>query len=370
MPIAPAIGDEAKIRALNSLSVRGLKAMFDERRQLFCDRLVRTESGLKKEGLSQRYTLMTLLGLRQGENFGLRNPFNVDAILNGLLEDTRWLDNIGDLGLLLWTCALVAPERFEEVYRKFEVATVIDRDPLAVDKFTMEMAWFLAGLAHGALAGQDGIPGIASLAERSFQIVCGNQGHNGIFGHRAWGTKSAGAIRGRLGSFADQVYPIYALSKFSSAFRHGEALGRAEACAETICSAQGPLGQWWWHYDSRTGRVARKYPVYAVHQDAMAPMALFALSERCGQDYSTPAFKGLAWIYGQNELNFNLCDDSADIVWRCIHLPRLATYLDQAASLLGYGPLTRAPARLRIRFEDRPYHFGWVLYAFSSYGFE
>jgi hypothetical protein len=370
MFFAPAIAVETKIRALNSLSVRALAAMFDDRRQLFCNRLVRTEGGLRSEGLSHRYTLMTLMGLRRGEPFGLRSPFNTKVILNGLLKGTQWLDNIGDLGLLLWACALIAPERFEEIYHKLNVAAAIDRDRLAIQGYTMEMAWFLAGLAHGALAGQRRIPGLEGLAERSYQLVCNNQGSKGIFGHCAWGKNSASAFRGRLGSFADQVYPIYALSKFGSAFAHDEALMRAQACAETMCSTQGPLGQWWWHYDSRVGCVSGKYPVYSVHQDAMAPMALFALSESCGGDYSTWIFKGLDWIYGQNELHFDLRDESAGIVWRCIYLPKPAAYVEQAASLLGYGPLSMVPARLKVRFEDRPYHFGWVLYAFANYGFE
>ena len=344
--------------------------MFDGQNQLFCNRLVRTRKGLEREGLSPRYTLMTLMGLRQGESFGLRNPFNAQAILNNLLKDTNWLDNIGDLGLLLWACALIAPERYEGIYRNLNVAEALGRYRLAIQGYTMEMAWFLAGLSHGALAGLRCISGLAGLAERSYGIVRKNQGRNGIFGHRAAGTGIAGALRDRLGSFADQVYPIYAFSKFSSAFAHEEALNRAQICAETICSAQGPLGQWWWHYDSNAGRVVGKYPVYSVHQDAMAPMALFALGEASSQDYDVPIFKGLAWIYGQNELNINLCEESASIVWRCIHRPKPAAYLDRVASLFGFGPLCTVPNDLRVTFEDRPYHFGWVLYAFAKYGFE
>lgn len=344
--------------------------MFDDQSRLFCNRLVRTKKGLEREGLSPRYTLMTLMGLRRGEAFGLRNPFNSEAILNGLLKDTKWLDNIGDLGLLLWACALIAPERFEEVYRNLNVGAAIRRYRHATEGYTMEMAWFLAGLAHGALAGRKCISGLAGVAEKSYEIIRNNQGRNGIFGHRTAGNSIAGALRGRLGSFADQVYPIYALSRFSSAFAHEEALKRAQACAETVCSAQGPLGQWWWHYDSRAGRMVGKYPVYSVHQDAMAPMALFALGEISGQDYSTRIFKGLAWVYGQNELNINLCEDSSGIVWRCIHLPKPAAYVQKAASLFGFQPRTTVPTGLRVGFEDRPYHFGWVLYAFAEYGFE
>jgi hypothetical protein len=38
-------------------------------------------------------------------------------------------------------------------------------------------------------------------------------------------------------------------------------------------------------------------------------------------------------------------------------------------SLLGFSPATATLPGLRVNFEDRPYHFGWVLYAFAQYGF-
>jgi len=362
--------DDLRIRELNTLAIKGLAPMFDDRRMLFCNRLIRTDKGLEREGLSARYTLMTLMGLNRGERFGLRNPFDSQAILNGLLKNRTWLDNIGDLGLLLWTCALVSPDRFDEVYRNLDVPEAMGfyRDARAGN--TMEMAWFLAGLAHGAFAGHRRIPGLADLAMKSFEAARKNQRRNGIFAHLTSGRGMTRAYRSRLGSFADQVYPIYAFSKFGSAFGHDEALKHAKDCADTICAAQGPLGQWWWYYDSYSGRVVGQYPVYSVHQDAMAPMALFALRESSGEDYSNWIFKGLPWIYGENELKFDLCDASANIVWRCIFLPKSATYARMAASLLGFGPRDAVPGGLRVRFEDRPYHFGWELYAFADYGFE
>lgn len=370
MPIGMERVDEAKVRALNTLSIKGLGPMFDDQSQMFCYRLVRTEQGLKREGLSPRYTLMTLIGLNRGQKFGLRHPFDSEAILAGLLKDRQWLDNIGDLGLLLWTCALLIPERYEEIYREFSAATAMELYRDAHEGRTMEMAWFLAGLAHGALAGQKTIPGLADLAGKIFEAVRKNQGQKGIFGHLAGGAGLTGTFRGRLGSFADQVYPIYAFSKYGRAFDREETLESAKSCADTICAAQGPLGQWWWHYDSRTGRVVGKYPVYSVHQDAMAPMALLALGESSGKDYSTWIFKGLRWLYGENELGFDLCDTSLNIVWRCIYLDKAATYFREAASLLGLKPQSSVPDGLKVRFEDRPYHFGWELYAFAEYGFE
>ena len=361
--------DQTRVRDLNSLAVKGLMPMFDPRKQLFCWRLKLTQEGLRREGLSPRYTFMTLLGLHKGEGYGLRNPFDSRAIMNGLLAGTAWLDNIGDLGLLLWLCALMAPERFEEVYRSFNVAAALGHYREAQQGQTMELAWFLSGLAHGALAGYRNISGLSDLARASFNLIKQNQGRTGVFGHLASGRGIVGALRGHLGSFADQVYPIYAFSKFGLAFGNGEALKMAQACAGTIREVQGPLGQWWWHYDSQTGRVVGKYPVYSVHQDAMAPLALFALRESTEQDYTPCIFEGLAWIYGRNELNRNLCETSTNIVWRSIYLPKPKSYIMTAGSLLGFSPETATPSGLRVNFEDRPYHFGWVLYAFAQYGF-
>lgn len=370
MPLMLENNVEAKVRALNTLCVRGLAPMFDEQSGLFCNRLVRTESsGVKREDLSPRYTLMTLLGLHRGEQFGLHHRFNSEVILNGLLNDQRWIDNIGDLGLLLWTCAQLAPERYAEVYRDLHAAAALGQYREAHEGRTMELSWFLAGLAHGALAGQ-AIAGLADLAGNCLEIIRKNQGRNGIFGHLGGGAGVTGAFRGRLGSFADQVYPIYAFSKYAAAFSREEVLNSARDCADTICAVQGSLGQWWWHYDSRSGRVVGHYPVYSVHQDAMAPMALFALGETSGKDYNAWIFKGLSWIYGDNELKFSLYDSGGDIIWRCLYLPKSATYLHEAANLLGFKPQASVPGGLRVRYECRPYHLGWALYAFASYGFE
>ena len=86
MPLSIECMDEVRIRALNTLSIKGLAPMFDDRSKLFCNRLVRTKNGLEREGLSPRYTLMTLMGLHRGEKFGLRNPFDSQAILRWLIE--------------------------------------------------------------------------------------------------------------------------------------------------------------------------------------------------------------------------------------------------------------------------------------------
>jgi hypothetical protein len=231
----------------------------------------------------------------------------------------------------------------------------------------MELAWFLSGLAHASLSGSTSLSGLAELAEQTYLQLQANQGKTGFFGHLNTNGSLAGILRGRVGSFADQVYPIYAFSKFGQAFHHHSALDRAQRCAEAICREQGPLGQWWWHYDSLSGRVLQRYPVYSVHQHAMGPMALFALSEATGSDYLEPIYRGLAWIDGANELATPLRLPSRNLVWRSAYRPgKLRMYVRELQDLLKAPHRPADASKLNVKLECRPYELGWLLYAFSG----
>src|SRR5580704_8929513 len=99
------------VRELISFSTRGLLPMFDADKQIFCHRLLRTEQGIVSEGLSPRYTIMTLLGLREVELAGMDTPFDTQAIFASFVRETDWIQGIGDLGLLIWLTATFDPDR-------------------------------------------------------------------------------------------------------------------------------------------------------------------------------------------------------------------------------------------------------------------
>jgi hypothetical protein len=135
---------------------------------------------------------------------------------------------------------------------------------------------------------------------------------------------------------------------------------------------QGPQGQWWWHFDARNGRVLEGFPVYSVHQDAMAPMALFALQDACDIDSGAAIAKGLAWLHSSPELGgASLIDTEADLIWRKVarHEPGKVSRGVQAIASLVH-PSLRAPGidtvfkPGRVDFESRPYHMGWIFHAF------
>jgi hypothetical protein len=358
------------LRALTSLALQGLVSMFDPEKQLFCHRLFRGEQGYVREGLSPRYTLMTLLGLREMERAGVRVPFDTDAVYSASARNTDWIQGVGDLGLMMWLTAAFAPDQVQDFFRRFTLEGALERYADARQTRTMELSWFLAGLAHAAVAAPGIVPDLIDLACETYHRLEENQSECGLFVHMSRRKSVAGFLRGGIGSFADQIYPVYACCMFAQAFHVEEPIEMAVDCARAICGAQGESGQWWWLYETETGRVASPYPVYSVHQHGMAPMGLFALEQATGQSFDEPIYKGLRWIYGCNELGKDMRNSSQNLVWRCI-TPRnkRRKYQDILMSL--FPTSTRKSASttvgpLEILFEERPYEFGWMLFAFGS----
>jgi hypothetical protein len=194
-----------------------------------------------------------------------------------------------------------------------------------------------------------------------------NQGEFGLFGHMSTEKSLMGRLRGRIGSFADQVYPIYAMSKFAKAFHVEDPLGPALECATAICAAQGKSGQWWWLYDARSGRVSSRYPVYSVHQHGMAPMCLFAVEETTGQSFRESIYQGLRWIYGENELGIDMRDGAQSLIWRCLAPGNWQTkFWEMAWSAIRPTNEHMQVPSLEVLYEQRPYEFGWLLFAFAK----
>ena len=359
--------DQAAGNRLVNLAVCGLVPMFDDRHQLFCYKLKKSDQGTVTEGLSHRYTMMTIMGLHRLEGTGVAPVFDTAHILRNLFRDLKWVDNLGDLGVLLWLCGTVCPERLPEVERELNLASALQRYRGARECVTMDLAWFLTGLSYYGLAYREKLQPLQPLAFETYRLMIRNQG-KGFFGHQSSSRTLVGIARGRVGSFADQVYPIYAMTQFGKAYQHDEALIRALKCARAICDVQGPLGQWWWHYDSLGGKVTEGYPVFSVHQHAMAPMTLFALGETINYDFAPWIYKGLRWINSNNKLGFEMEDSSRNIVWRCIYRPHRSSMQYLRGRFGRYvNPVEQEQqGEFKVLFECRPYELGWLLYAFAG----
>jgi hypothetical protein len=322
---------------------------------------------LVPEGISRRYTIMTLLGLRRLEEGGGRSPIDVRTTIDQLVQGFGDNDNVGDLGLLIWLCALAYPECLEKLHDKYLKVDNLERFDDFRQSRTMELSWLLTGISYSKARAGSLVRKNDKLAEQVYASILGNYGGKGIFRHL--GTHGlSGKLRGRIGSFADQVYPSYAFSVFAQAFNRKEALDPAIETAKAVCRLQGELGQWWWHYDAKYGGVLGRYPVYSVHQYGMAPMMLLMLGGRAGIDFSRHIYLGLEWITGKNEIAEAMVDSERQMIWRNISPTRIQCFQDELLSLIkkSGGTPTSIGSGLSVLRESRPYCFGWLLYAFAG----
>jgi hypothetical protein len=350
---------------LNRFAAAGLVNMVDPNTGLFCHRFCRTAGGYMREGVSARYTAITLLGLNRWKAAGGDTPIATDAPMDCLLNERAWLDNVGDIGLMLWLIAQAGRGDADRLYSSLDTERAWDSMKESASRRTMEIAWFLTGLSYIADSlSRSAANSAMNLAHAAYELLVSSQGDRGFFGHQNAEDGLRGFIRGSIGSFADQVYPIYALTQYAIASRNQEPLRQARRCADAICASQGPFGEWWWHYDAIRGKVFQRYPVYSVHQDGMAPMALWKLGEATGHDFSGSIHRGLAWIYGANELGADMRDSSTGMIWRSVYGTGIARRRRDALDLLG-KPM-HSTADLRVLHECRPYHQGWLLYAFAG----
>jgi len=113
--------------------------------------------------------------------------------------------------------------------------------------------------------------------------------------------------------------------------------------------------------------------VYAVHQDSMEPMALLDLQDAYNEDHSSSIERGLQWLQNPTEFDGSLVDPSKGLVWRKVARHEPSKFSRTANALLScIHPNLRAWG-LNVLFrpgwvdwESRPYHFGWVLYAWCN----
>jgi hypothetical protein len=354
------------VRRLVELACAGLPAMFRADRRVFAFTRKRGADGhLALAGESVRYGAIVLLGAQQLAPEAQRAIFAGESALEfctRLLGGVEGMGNAADLALIAWAAAEAGHPAARTAFERLRRLGAFDRDGE-----TVHVAWLLSA----AVAGREHLDRrreIDAVAGRLLRLAR----PHGIFPHRT-DPATGFSLRAHVGCFADQVYPIQALARYARAFGERRALAAAERCAERICELQGDAGQWWWHYDARTGDVVEGYPVYSVHQDAMAPMALLDLEEAGGRSFEEPIRRGLAWLVEAPETGRSLIDEPQQLIWRKVGRTDPAKLVRRARAALSsiaperrLAPLDALFPATRIDWESRPYHLGWILYAWLS----
>jgi hypothetical protein len=350
------------ITRLLALATRGLPLMYRPEVRGFAFTRKWRRGALRLYGQSLRYEAIVLLGAHRADEATQRCLLAGDTAAQRaerLVRNLPSVRNLGDAALVTWAAAECGSSATPEAAR--HLCEFLRRDSAG---FTVEHAWVLSALT-AARSALELCAEILSTRERLLRCFSNSAL---VFAH--WLAPRFGSrLRRHVACFADQVYPIQALARDYAASGDPRSLEIASSCARQICRLQGPAGQWWWHYDIRTGDVVEGYPVYSVHQDAMAPMALFDLVEAGGPNLSTAIMHGLEWLMRCPEVGRPLVADDLALIWRSVRradLGKCVRKLRAAACRLAKSVwlpvLDRVFPPSAVDYEDRPYHLGWILY--------
>jgi hypothetical protein len=317
-------------------------------------------------GISLRYSAIVALGvhwLPPSEQSRALGGQPLEDLIANLIKRLSDDTNLGDAALVAWAAA-----QSHHPMLPLALGRLRALDRLSAAEYVVEIAWVVAALA----AARDQIDVEEYLDAARERLLGSRRPGSPIFPH----VTGPGLVRGyraHVACFADQVYPIQALARLHASGDDRAALAAAGACARQICQVQGADGQWWWHYDARTGDVIEGYPVYTVHQHAMAPMALLDLAEAAGDDFCEPILRGLRWIAGPSELGEGgepMIHDEEGVTWRKVFRgdpKKVVRGLNSIASLASPGlrvpGLDRVYPPEAVDRECRPYEFGWLLFA-------
>jgi len=367
--VARTCGDDAELRALVGrlvdVSERGLPRMFDAQTRSFVHCLRRGANGvIAPEGQSLRYSAIALLGLRwldEPRQRAVLADETAHEFATRVLARGRESDDLGDASVCAWAGFELGHSDAEAA-----LARAVALEHEQASPFTVEIAWLVAALCAAPSSAHE-----RTARRVAHRLLEGFSARARVFPHRV-GEPTSG-LRNHVACFADQVYPIQALSRLHRTYRADRALESASLCAERICELQGDGGQWWWHYDARTGAVVEGYPVYSVHQDAMAPMCLLDLEEAGGPAFRGTIARGLRWMAKAPEIDASLLDDEQSIIWRKVARvgPNKAMRVVRAAAARVHEDLRlhflepAFPPRT-VDWESRPYHLGWVLHTWLN----
>lgn len=360
-------GIAVSVNRLVDVAIRGLGAAYDPESEGFAQtvRAIRGPGGveLRREGHSLRYAAIAALGLsrlREARQRDVLDGLVVDDLVALAVRRAERASDPGAIALAVWAAAEAGTFTAPLVARLRDA--VASGRPLP----TVDAAWILTAAVKASALGDTDV-----LVDAATELLCRHDGP--AYPH----VLPAGGARWRahVGSFADQVYPLQALSLASRLTGDRDLLARADRIAQTVVTAQGVAGQWWWHYDVRDGSVIERYPVYSVHQHAMAPMVLFDLWEAGGADHRRAVARGLDWLNTHPETLDELVTQRHGLVWRKVgrREPR-KTARAAGALTTSVRPGLRIPGLDRvlppgpIDHECRPYELGWLLYAWLPEG--
>jgi hypothetical protein len=354
-----------ELGALVPVALTGLEKMQDASGLFTHKSFLDSRGEFVTQGVNPLYTAACVVGLLSCQE-GSRAPYAERAAtaLEALLQRTNESDP-SVLGTTLWGCALSGHKAAPQVARRL-ISVLRTRQASS-----MQLGLALTGLARWLAASDPGSVGATATARTlAAELKRRFIPRADVFAATAWPPMRRPLLYW-LTSFASQVYPVLGLCELALVTGTEPPVAVSRVC-DFMVEAQGDHGQWWWFYSTTARRVMEGYPVYSVHQDAMAAMALLAARRLGLGDDVRPLISGLRWVVGDNELGRSMVDPRAGLIHRAIQRAggdadglagwsRGQCRAAQLAALTG-RPLP-APRKLERLAECRSYHLGWLLLA-------
>ncbi len=366
-----------KLEILRKHALRRLPDMLDEEKALFSFRSIIDRNRWINEGTSMRYTAIAMLGLLEEKRLGFQCRIDIRPIIERIITEYKYASNLGDLGLALWVLARgaragVVDSGLDEALEFTITSLKSDRNLETRIIDSMKHSWVLMALLECRACGLEA-KGFNAAVEHSYLDLQQNYHKNtSLFSFNRREERGLPPVLKRLSFFAEQVYGILAMASFYESTGDEEALSTAEACADKLVFFQTKKGGWPWRYNAVKGTLAEVFPLYSVHQDGMAPMALARLSQVSSHDYIPHILKGLSWLEGNNELNTRLYDEKLDIIWRSALRKgplKFFSQMNKALALINFSNLHISDKLVPFydtKKEVRSYHMGWILCAYAA----
>jgi hypothetical protein len=324
------------------------------------------------DGFSIRYAAISQIGIAEWLQYHSDDRGNLPELWPKISDNFKNITDIGDIALSLWAGIQSCADNCEKFARALKESWLIQ----SARCNAVELGWVVQAclMAQQFDFAKTDLKSILDDSHRQLLSLF-DADASLFYRHHRPGLKAI--INRHVSCFADQVYPIVALSNYGFLYNHRQSIDFAAQATEKICQYQGELGQWWWHYDVTHKRICEEYPVFSVHQDGMAPMAIMASDRASKQDHSDKVELGMQWIFGANELGENLVHQKEGIIWRDIERnepTKLSRKMRSICSVAGLSRLHHLAGKcvksFRINHECRPYELGWLLYAWAGCNLE
>jgi hypothetical protein len=295
-----------------------------------------------------RYTINTLLGrLRAGDTERVARE-------TALLRD-RYGSGLGagDRGLLLVLLAELGADADE---LRSELAAVGEPGELNLQ----DLSWLLWGALRAAEAGAE-----SPLVNQLYASLRALEGATLARHTRSW-------LRRDVVSFGSTVYYLRALHEHARITGDAASRARFEDGVRAALAFQGPRGEWPWLISVSRGHALDVYPIYSVHQLAMAMLFLFpALDDGAVEGVEDAIRRSWDWVRGANELGIEFAQPDPFIVYRSLErdepLGKAARFARASTRSMLRRPAPGTPTRRkRVNREWRSYEAGWLLYAWPG----